>query len=390
VRCEVIVVGGGGYGCGLAWELACRGVDVVLLEKDDIAAGASGGPGARGVRSSGRDLRELPLVRHATQLWPDLAQRLRHPTGYTRTGGLRLVEKEAVGTRGGRVSLEAHSWVLRRAGIPARVLDRAELLELEPDIGPGVTHALLCPLDGVVDHTLTSHSYAAAARRLGASIREHEPVTALTWRGHEVAAVETPAETYLPSRAVVLLENTGVADLTASTDSPNAYLPTWHVVPQVTLVRPRTPVRISHLIGHDSRPLSLKSAPRGEVQISGGWRGTWDPILECGVVDPEMVAASLAEAAAVYPGLHDAQLVHTDASRTESCTTDGIPIIDRLPSSTNTFLAHGWSAHGYALVPAVTTLLADWITTGARPHPLEPFGHARFTGKAPVTATTFG
>jgi len=223
--------------------------------------------------------------------------------------------------------------VLRRAGIPARLLDRTELLELEPDIGPAVTHALLCPLDGVVDHPLTSHGYAAAARRLGTSIREHEPVTALTWSGDKVAAVETHADTYLPSRGVVLLANTGIADLTASADPANVYLPTWRVVPQVALVRPCTPVRISHLVGHDSRPLSLKSAPRGEVQISGGWRGQWDPTLGRGVVDPEMVAASLAEATAVYPGLYDAEVVHTDASRTESCTTDGIPIIDRLPAS---------------------------------------------------------
>jgi sarcosine oxidase subunit beta len=377
VNCEVIIVGGGVYGCGLAHELATAGMDVRVLERDRVASGSSGGPGARGIRSSGRDLRELPLVRRAHELWPDLADRLGAPTGYHRTGSLRLVEKEAVGTHGGRVSLEAHAWSQTQAGIPAAVLDRGGLLELEPDVAGAVTHALHCPHDGVAGHAQTTRAYADAARRLGAHIHEGEAVTGLAWSGRDVSSVVTTKDVYTPTRAVVLLANTATAKLLA--DTP-VYLPTWRVVPQVVLVRPRHPLRITHLIGHDSRSLSLKRAEDDTVQISGGWRGRWDPATGRGVVDPEMVEASLEQGSQVYPALHGATVVGTDATRPESCSSDGIPLIDSLPDSTNTYLATGWSAHGFALAPSVCELLARWITSGDKPETLAPFGLDRFTG----------
>lgn len=59
------VIGGGVYGAGVAWELARRGVEALLLEARQIACGASGGVGKQGVRANGRDLRELPLMRLA-------------------------------------------------------------------------------------------------------------------------------------------------------------------------------------------------------------------------------------------------------------------------------------------------------------------------------------
>ena len=59
---EIVIVGGGIYGASLAYELTQAGKTVTLLEADDIAAGASGGSGERGVRANGRDLRELPMA----------------------------------------------------------------------------------------------------------------------------------------------------------------------------------------------------------------------------------------------------------------------------------------------------------------------------------------
>ena len=58
---EVVIIGGGIYGASLAYQLALAGKTVTLLEAGEIACGASGGPGERGVRANGRDLRELPI-----------------------------------------------------------------------------------------------------------------------------------------------------------------------------------------------------------------------------------------------------------------------------------------------------------------------------------------
>jgi glycine/D-amino acid oxidase-like deaminating enzyme len=55
---ENLVIGGGVFGTGIALEIAKSGRGVRLLEKQNIASGASGGPGRRGVRANGRDVRE--------------------------------------------------------------------------------------------------------------------------------------------------------------------------------------------------------------------------------------------------------------------------------------------------------------------------------------------
>ena len=73
---EFIVVGAGVYGAGIAWFLAQRGASVLVLDERDVATRASGGPGRRGVRANGRDVRELPLMERAYEVWPDLHQRL--------------------------------------------------------------------------------------------------------------------------------------------------------------------------------------------------------------------------------------------------------------------------------------------------------------------------
>ena len=69
---DVVVVGGGVQGCSIAYHLALAGVPVAVLERHDVAAGASGAS-AGGVRHQGRDLREFPLAFAAIERWRTLA-----------------------------------------------------------------------------------------------------------------------------------------------------------------------------------------------------------------------------------------------------------------------------------------------------------------------------
>ena len=39
---DVLVIGGGATGCGVAWDAALRGFDVVLVDRADLAQGTSG------------------------------------------------------------------------------------------------------------------------------------------------------------------------------------------------------------------------------------------------------------------------------------------------------------------------------------------------------------
>ena len=74
--CDVVVLGGGASGSSIAYQLAKRGVDVLLLEAGDIGQGASGRNG--GLLDTAVDPAS-PLVDYyyrSAELWPVLAEEL--------------------------------------------------------------------------------------------------------------------------------------------------------------------------------------------------------------------------------------------------------------------------------------------------------------------------
>ncbi|TQN33365.1 glycine/D-amino acid oxidase-like deaminating enzyme [Haloactinospora alba] len=378
MRERVVIVGGGIHGCATAWYLARQGADVHLLEAATVASGASGGFGKRGVRANRRDLREIPLMRAAYDIWPRLAEELGTPTGYERTGGLNLIERETTGTTGGTVAAEAHANVQRNLGIPTEVLDTGRVRELEPDVSADVRAALYCPMDGIADHTATTRGLAEAARRHGATVREGTAVVDAHRDGDRVTSVVTDSgETVDVGGTLLLLNNTGAVPLVR--EISGAELPVWRVLPQALLLNPGSEGGSPrHLLGHDHRPLALKRLPDGRVMLSGGWRGRWNAEQGRGELLQDSVEGNLGTAAQVFRHLRDARLETADASRAESCSADGIPVVDTVPGTSNVIVGTGWSGHGFAIAPAVAKLLAQWVCTGSRPDHLLPFSYARF------------
>lgn len=369
---DFVIVGGGVYGCGVAWELAQRGAEVLLLEAQQIAAGASGGGGKRGVRANGRDLRELPLMRLAYELWPELHQRLDHATGYERTGHLQIIERPRDLT-----GAKARAWMQTQQGIASHLLDAAAVRDREPFINEDVLAAIYCPNDGIADHTATTQGYAAAAQHAGVTIHEHTAVTRLEQQAGRVIAVHTTEGARIPvHRDLILLANSAVATLLQETVGMT--LPVWSRLPQYIVTDPLAAMPVKHLIGHAHRRLALKALPTGQLMISGGWLGRWDEDAGHGVTVADQVAGNVTEAVALYPTLQGLTIQHAAADRLETESADGIPIIDRAPGLENLFFGVGWSGHGWAIAPAVVQLLAEWIFTGQSPQLLQPFTYRRF------------
>lgn len=377
MRYDFVVMGAGVYGCAAAWELARRGARVIVLEARTVASGASGGLGKRGVRACSRDLRELPLMRLAYDLWPALDGEIGAATGYERTGLLHLFERDADGLDSGWASAPARAWAQQQRGIATEVMDRDAVRALEPDVCDAVTGALYCPDDGIADHTATTRALAEAAARLGAEIREGTVVSSLERVGDHVTAVVTAeGERIEVGEAALLLTNAHAPAFVRQ--ELGVTLPVWSILPQVLLTEPVDPPLVTHLIDHEWRTLAIKPVPSGQVMISGGWDGRWDAQAGQGVVIPAQVAGNLAAAVAIYPALAGVPLAESDASRFESSCLDDIPIIDRLPGAENLIVGTGWSGHGFAIAPAVAKLVADWVTGSERPELLRPFAYDRF------------
>src|SRR5258708_39022877 len=96
---DVAVVGAGIAGAAVAWGCARRGARVVVVEREQPAAGASGA--AAGMLAPCSEAPGagpfLDLARHSLALWPEVAPRLREEGGGDcglDTGGLLRVALE--------------------------------------------------------------------------------------------------------------------------------------------------------------------------------------------------------------------------------------------------------------------------------------------------------
>ncbi len=373
MHAEFVVVGGGIYGVATAWALASRGASVVVLEARDIAAGASGGLGKRGVRANGRDLRELPLMRMAYELWPTLDATLGASTGYERIGHLQIYERHHdVGAAAVRARVQS------AAGIPTVHLEGERVRELEPGLADSVLGALHAPLDGVADHEATTRAYAHAAARAGATIRTGAEVARLEREGDRVRAVLLADGTTVGvGRMVLLLANGGIGDLLEGDVS--CQLPVWSIYPQVVRSTPAPRPPFHSLIGHAHRPVALKMIPGGSVMLSGGWRGRWNPETRRGEPTPASIAGNWAEAVSLFPAIAALEIAEASADRCETNSLDLVPIVDRVPRVPNVIAACGWTGHGWAIAPAVAPMLAEWALDGRTPDLLRPFSLSRFS-----------
>lgn len=370
-----IVIGAGVHGSAASYYLSKSGARVLLLERNQIASGASGGVGFRGVRANNRDIRELPLMALAYDLWPEINTELSIDPGYQRLGGLELLGEDVLGDQSLREEIETRIAVQSSFGIPTHLLDRAGLDELEPGAASSVAGAIHCPKDGVGDHTQVTRGYAAAAARLGADVRENEEVVAIAADGSRYAVTMAGGEVHHGAQVLVTANS---YSRTLLRESFGLDLPITRFNPQMTPVRTKSGFTFSHLLSHHSLPFAAKTIGDGQVMLSGGRTGEWDYAADEGHPRDETAQMSVDDAAQLFAEFDGAEIVMTDASRADSLCVDGIPIIDTVPGNPGVHFSTGWSGHGFAISPAVGTLVAQWLTTGEKPGELEPFSLRRF------------
>ncbi len=171
-RTDVLVIGGGATGTGIARDLALRDVDVTLVERDGLASGASGR--SHGLLHSG--------ARYAEADEAGARECLRE----NRT--LRAIGGECVRhTRGLFVQLAGDDpayfdeklAACEEIGIPTEIVDGTEIRAELPELNHDIERAMWVP-DGVVVPSRLVAANAADARDHGAEILTHAPVTSMT------------------------------------------------------------------------------------------------------------------------------------------------------------------------------------------------------------------
>ena len=183
---DVVVVGGGVMGASTAFHLAEAGVDVLLLERGDLAGGSTS-RAAGGVRANFSDELNIRLGQRSLEKFAAFPERPGqnidlHISGYLFV--LTTPEEE---------SLFRDSVALQNSlGVESRIVDVEEACRLSPLLNPeGVIAAAWSPHDGHCAPESVVLGYASGARRHGATVRTGVSVTNIHMSGAEITAVET-------------------------------------------------------------------------------------------------------------------------------------------------------------------------------------------------------
>ncbi|MDA3627012.1 FAD-binding oxidoreductase [Saccharopolyspora sp. WRP15-2] len=185
-RAEVVVIGGGVVGASTAFHLAEAGVDVLLLERDELGSGSTC-KAAGGVRAQFSDPVNIELGQRSLRAFEDFARRPGGEIDLKQHGYLFLLsDPEDVAAFEDGVRLQ------NEFGVPSRMLSVAEACELSPYAVPdGLLAAAFSPTDGHCTPEAVVQGYAQAARRHGAVIRRHCAVTGIDVTGGQITAVNT-------------------------------------------------------------------------------------------------------------------------------------------------------------------------------------------------------
>jgi sarcosine oxidase subunit beta len=182
----VVVVGGGVMGTSAAFHLAEAGVDVVLVERDDLASGSTS-KAAGGVRAQFSDELNIAIARRSLEAFEAFAERPGGEIDLHQVGYLFLLERDE------DVEAFARSVELQNAlGVPSRLVTVEEAAELSPLAGlDGVVGASFCPIDGHASPEAVVLGYAAGARAYGAVIVTGCEVTGIDVADGSIRGVHT-------------------------------------------------------------------------------------------------------------------------------------------------------------------------------------------------------
>jgi glycine oxidase len=170
---DILVVGAGLIGLGIARHLAGRGLNVKVVDAGEDRAAASRVAGGMLSPAAEAEFGEDALLnfqQRSLDLYPDFIERLEEETGldigFHRVGSL-LVARD----RDDAEALDRFADYQKRVGLEVERLSRQELLNLQPGLKEAVG-AIYCPNDAQVDNTRLLHALKQSFEHRGGTIIE--------------------------------------------------------------------------------------------------------------------------------------------------------------------------------------------------------------------------
>ncbi|MBD9665403.1 FAD-dependent oxidoreductase [Variovorax sp. VRV01] len=379
LQTDVLVIGAGVLGSCLGYYLAQEGVDVTVVDRDDLnlqASGANAGSlhvqllsfdfGDRAQAGGGPAAATLPLGPMSVRLWQQIEADCGEDLEIKITGGLMVADSEA-----GLRFLEAKAALERSHGIDAQLIDGTELRRLSPALSGTLLGAELCPMEGKINPLRATYAVARRAQQHGARFLRGCDVQHVERLPGDGAGFEV--RTSRGSIRAGRVVNASGAWSSAIGNMLGVRIPVKGAPLQMIVTEPAPPL-VDHLIAHANRHLSLKQAASGALLVGGGWTAAFDEDMRLNRAERTSIEGNLWVARHVLPAIAGLHVLRCWAGM--NVNIDGAPIMGEVPGVPGFFNAV--TSNGYTLAPVTARVVADLITRARADIDITPFRIERF------------
>ena len=374
---QVVVIGGGVIGTSIVYYLAKQGMDVALFEQGDLASGTSGACAAAiAMQTKGVGLK-LKLAVESKAFYENLNEELGEDVEYEQDGGMIIAETED--------ELEYISSLARKqqeTGLKVELLGGKEIKERQPALSECVIAATFCPFDGKVNPLKVTFGYARAAKRHGANVYTFSGVKAIKITNGRVSEIITDigrirTELVVNAGGVWAPEIGKMVGIQIPIKPRRGILVVTEVVPPPIkgsiLSAKYLMSKYADKPGHEAKPdvkeftggFTMRHSRAGNLifgssrEFVGYNRNTTH----------EGISLIVQEAVRLVPVLRNVCVIRTFAGL-RPFTSDGLPILGKVPGLEGFIMAAGHEGDGIALAPITGKLIANLITKGECPEVL--------------------
>jgi sarcosine oxidase subunit beta len=367
-KTDIVVIGGGVIGASITYYLSKRGKRVTLVEKDDLAFGASGACDQMIFLQTKNPGLHLQLAMESKRIYESLGKELDHPIEFQTLGGMVLIDTEE--------ELEVMKEFVKRqkeTGLNVDLMETKDALKIQKGLSPDLVGTSYSPDDAHVNSLELIKGYIKNATRYGAEIVVNTEVTGIKTKNGKVKGVAT-------SRGDIDCE------IVVNAAGPWASL----IGDMVGIKIPIKPRR-GQIILTEEVPPYIKHDIISANYIAAKYnlnskRNIDDPLMELGIglainqchkgnifigatrefegykteTTREGIKRIISYAARLIPGIMDFNIIRTFAGL-RPYTPDGLPIIGYVDEIEGFFMAAGHEGDGICLSPVTGKMVSDLI-----------------------------
>lgn len=382
-HCDVVVIGGGIVGAAIAYYGAKSGLEITVLERNQLASGTSS-------RCDGNILAidkdpgfDSLMSLESQKLVHQLSKDLEIPFEYRNPGSILVCESEE--------EMEAaEKWVQQQvdAGLDFKMLDKNDLKNESDYFADDLLGGLECKTDATVNPYMLTFSMFHDAQKMGATIHTHTNVTNITYRNDQSYDIET---------------NNGLFTAKKVVNACGVWSP--YIGEMLGIDIPIKPRKGQIIVASRQQPVGLRKVMEFGYLISkfGGERIV-DPLTEkYGValvfepteaqnfligssrqfvgfdtrVDHRVTREIAKRAIRFYPKMKDMLMIRTYAGL-RPWTEDHLPIISQVDELPGFYIAAGHEGDGISLAMITGKLIEEMINESETTIPIEPLSINRF------------